>query len=203
MFLFAFRELLPDALCVQCPSYVLLKGDGSLLHNGDKFVPVARQARTHDDGLAEVDGCGKALALGEQHFQVFAEGGLVALGNGDNSVKLVAEFLINLEFFKRAVIHADFAKVRVQPDHNGRFGKPKRQRTQPQHGIANGLAARDDGVEKDVVPTFGQDTEHVVFLDIAVKRQKGRRAVVHNDVFELETKIQLKNESYYTVDTKQ
>ena len=32
------------------------------------------------------------------------------------------------------------------------------------------------------MPTFGQDTEHVVFLDIAVKRQKGRRAVVHNDV---------------------
>ena len=153
-----------------------------MIHNGDKLVPVAGQALTHDNGLAGVDSCGKALAFGEQHFQVFAKGGLIALGNGDNGVKLAAELLINLEFFKRAVIHADFAKVRVQPGHNGRFGKPKHQSAQPQHGIANGLAARDDGMKKGVVPAFGQDAEHVVSLDIAVERQKRGRAVVHNDM---------------------
>ena len=139
-----------------------------MFYGGDQPVPVPEKPGTHDNRLAGIDACFKALALGEEDFQILAQRGLVALGDGDDGMKLPMEFLINFELLKRPLIQADFPKVGIQPDHNGAFGKAQRQGTQAEHSIGHGLAAGDDAMEEDAVPGFGKDAENVIFLNVVI-----------------------------------
>ena len=93
---------------------------------------------------AAFDPSPKALASGQQLFQVFAYEGFVAFRQGNQRMELLLVFPVNLEVLKALAVHADLAKERIQPYDQRGFREGFGKSGQAFAGIAKSLPAGND-----------------------------------------------------------
>lgn len=116
-----------------------------LLDAGQELVPVFLQAMLDGDVCgAAFDPSPKALASGQQLFQVFAYEGFVAFRQGNQRMELLLVFPVNLEVLKALAVHADLAKERIQPYDQRGFREGFGKSGQAFAGIAKSLPAGND-----------------------------------------------------------
>ena len=97
-------------------------------------------------------------------------------------MELRGVILVYFELLESLAVYGNVAKEGIEPDYNGGRGKTEGHPGQALNGIAQGLTARDDGMEENSVPLLFQQRQKVVFREICPQSDKGRRAIVHNDV---------------------
>ena len=115
---------------------------------------------------AAIDASLKTLASGKQLFQVFADQGLVALGQRNQGMELMGILFVDFKVFKPGPINGDVPKVGVQSDNQRRLGKVDGHPGQALERVSHSLTTGHDSMEENPVPLIFKQIDEVVIGQI-------------------------------------